>query len=149
VVIDNNEYPTRYLNPQQVSAAIPGSVIANPRALEVKVSSSDGVVYSNSTTLNVAAPPTPNYSYIGIIGKQKHVGDTAILLDKGNKETLNVQLGDLLGNRFRVLSISEKEVVVVDSNLKVKHTLAMTSQGDRGNPMSRPTPRVESEDDEP
>ena len=149
VVIDNAEFPTRYLNPQQLSATIPASVIANPRTLEVKVSSSDGVVYSNSTTLNVAAPPTPNYSYIGIIGKQKYVGDTAILLDKGNKETLNVQRCDLLGNRFRVLSISEKEVVVVDSNLKVKHTLAMTSQGDRGNPMARPTPRVESEDDEP
>jgi hypothetical protein len=96
----------------------------------------------------VAAPPTPNYSYVGIIGTRKFI-DTAILQDKGNKEILNVQRGDLLGGRFRVTSISEKEVVVVDNNLKVKHTLPMTIQGDRGNPMQRPTPRVDSEDDEP
>jgi hypothetical protein len=62
---------------------------------------------------------------------------------------LNVQRGDLLGGRFRVTSISEKEVVVIDANLKIKHTLPMTTQGDRGGPMARPTPRVESEDDEP
>jgi hypothetical protein len=96
----------------------------------------------------VAAPPTPNYSYIGIIGTHKFV-DTAILQDKASKETLNVQRGDILGGRFRVTSISEKEIVLVDSNLKVKHTLAMTTQGDRGNPLQRPTPRVDSEDDEP
>ena len=110
--------------------------------------SADGKLYSNTLTISVAAPPIPNYSYIGIIGTPRYV-DTAILLDKSSKETLNVQRGDLLGGKFRVTSISEKEIVVVDSNLKVKHTLAMTSQGDKGNPLQRPTPRVDTEDDEP
>jgi hypothetical protein len=148
VVIDNNELPTRYINPQQLSAIVPAAVIANPGNRTVMLRSADGKLYSNTASLNVAAPPTPNYSYIGIIGTPKFV-DTAILQDKSSKETLNVQRGDLLGGRFRVTSISEKEVVVVDNNLKVKHTLAMTSQGDRGNPLQRPTPRVDSEDDEP
>ena len=148
VTIDNNELPTRYINPQQLSAVVPASVIASAGSRQVMVRSADAKLYSNTLTISVAAPPTPNYSYIGIIGTQKHI-DTAILQDKSSKETLNVQRGDLLGGRFRVTSISEKEVVVVDSNLKVKHTLAMTSQGDRGNPLQRPTPRVESEDDEP
>jgi len=148
VVIDNNELATRYINPQQLSASVPAAVIANPGGREVMLRSADGKLYSNTATLSVAAPPTPNYSYIGIIGTPRFV-DTAILQDKGSKETLNVQRGDLLGGRFRVTSISEKEVVVVDNNLKVKHTLAMTSQGDRGNPLQRPTPRVDSEDDEP
>jgi hypothetical protein len=148
VVIDNNELPTRYINPQQLSAGVPASVIASAGSRQVMVRSSDAKLYSNTLTISVAAPPTPNYSYIGIIGTPKYI-DTAILQDKSSKETLNVQRGDLLGGRFRVTSISEKEVVVVDSNLKVKHTLAMTSQGDRGNPLQRPTPRVESEDDEP
>jgi len=62
---------------------------------------------------------------------------------------LNVQRGDLLGGRFRVTSISEKEVVLTDTNLKIKHELALTNQGEKGNPLQRPTPRVESEDDEP
>ncbi len=148
VLIDNNELPTRYLGPQQLSTLVPASLIANPGERQVMLRSADGKLYSNTATINVAAPPTPNYSYIGIIGTPRYV-DTAILQDKGSKETLNVQRGDLLGGRFRVTSISEKEVVVVDNTLKVKHTLAMTTQGDRGNPLQRPTPRVDSEDDEP
>lgn len=148
IVVDGNELPTRYINPQQVSALVPAAVIANPGTRQVMLRSADGKLYSNIATLSVAAPPIPNYSYIGIIGTRKFI-DTAIVQDKASKETLNVQRGDLLGGRFRVTSISEKEVVVVDNNLKVKHTLAMTSQGDKGNPLQRPTPRVDSEDDEP
>jgi len=75
--------------------------------------------------------------------------DTAILQDKGSKEVLNVQRGDVLGGRFRVTSISDKELVLVDTNLKIKHNLAM-SEGERGstNPLTRPTPNVDV-DDEP
>jgi len=148
VVIDNSEVPTRYIGPQQLAATVPAALIANPGSRQVMLRSPDGKVYSNALTLSVAEPPKPNYSYIGIIGTPHHI-DTAILQDKNNKETLNVQRGDLLGGRFRVTSISEKEVVVVDSNLKIKHSLSMTTQGDRSNPLQRPTPRVDSEDDEP
>jgi len=148
VLIDNSELTTRYISPQQLSATVPATLIASPGAREVMLRSADGKLYSNTTTISVAAPPTPNYSYIGIIGTRKYV-DTAILQDKASKDTLNVQRGDLLGGRFRVTSISEKEVVLVDSNLKIRHALAMTTQGDRGNPLQRPTPKVDSEDDEP
>lgn len=148
VVIDNNDLPTKYINPQQLSATVPAVMIANPGGRQVMLRSADGKLYSNTQSISVAAPPTPNYSYIGIIGTHRYI-DTAILQDKGNKETLNVQRGDLLAGRFRVTSISEKEVVVVDNNLKIKHTLAMSAQGDKGNPLQRPTPRIESEDDEP
>lgn len=148
VVIDTTELPTRYISPQQLSTTVPAAIIANPGSRQVMLRSVDGKLYSNLTTISIAAPPTPNYSYIGILGTPRFI-DTAILQDKGNKETLSVQRGDLLGGRFRVTSISEKEVVVVDNNLNVKHKLAITSQGDKGNPLQRPTPRVESEDDEP
>jgi len=148
VMIDNTELPTRYIGPQQLSATVPASIIANPGSRQVMLRSADGKVYSNALTLSVAEAPKPNYNYIGIIGSPHHI-DTAILQDKNNKETLNVQRGDLLGGRFRVTSISEKEVVVVDSNLKIKHNLSMTTQGDKSNPLQRPTPRVDSEDDEP
>lgn len=149
VVVDNNELPARYINPQQLSATVPAAVIATPGGRQVMVRSADGKLYSNTQAISVAAPPIPNYSYIGILGTFKRI-DTAILLDKSSKDTINVQRGDLLGGKFRVTSISDKEVVVVDSNLKVRHTLAMTAQGDnKGNPLQRPTPRVESEDDEP
>src|SRR6267142_4369383 len=149
VVIDNtNELPTRYIGPQQISARVPAAVIANPGGRQVMLRSADGKLYSNTSTLSVAEAPKPNYSYIGILGTVHHI-DTAILQDKNNKDTLNVQRGDLLGGRFRVTSISEKEVVLIDSNLKIKHTLALTTLGDRGNALQRPTPKVDSEDDEP
>jgi hypothetical protein len=148
VLIDNNELPTRYLSPQQLSATVPAVVIANPGGRQVILRSPDGKLYSNTLTLNVAAPPTPNYTYVGIIGTFRHI-DTAIVQDKASKDTLNVQRGDVLGGRFRVTSISEKELVLVDTNLKIKHMLALTGQSDRGNPLQRPTPKVESEDDEP
>ncbi len=148
VVVDGNEMPTRFVSPQQVVANVPATMIANPGARQVMLRSTDGTLYSNSATLNIGAPPTPNYNYVGIIGTPRYI-DTAILQDKSSKELLNIQRGDLLGGRFRVTSISEKELVLVDNNLKIKHTLAFSSQGERGNPLQRPTPRIESEDDEP
>jgi hypothetical protein len=147
VLIDNNEMATRYISPQQLSATVPAAVIASPGGRQVMLRSPDGTLYSNSLALSVAAPPLPNFTYVGIIGTPRRL-DTAILQDKASKEILSVQRGDLLGGRFRVTSISEKELIVVDSSLKIKHTLAYSNQGDRGNPLQRPTPRVEGEDDE-
>jgi IPT/TIG domain-containing protein len=148
VLIDNSPLPTRYRGPQQVSVTVPAALIANPGSRQVTLRNADGTLYSNPITLNIAAPPIPNFSYVGIIGTRRYI-DTAILQDKSNREMLNVQRGDLLGGRFRVTSISEKEIVLVDANLKIKHAIPLTSQGDRGGPLQRPTPKVESEDDEP
>lgn len=148
VLIDNSPLATRYHGAQQVSVTVPASVIANPGSRQISLRNTDGTLYSNSLMLNVEAPPTPNFSYVGIIGTRRYI-DTAILQDKANREMLNVQRGDLLAGRFRVNSISEKEIVLFDTNLKIKHTISLTSQGDRGGPLQRPTPKVESEDDEP
>jgi hypothetical protein len=148
IVIDSTELPTRYISPQQLSATVPASLIANAGSRQVMTRSADGALYSNPVPLAVNAPPIPNYSYVGIIGTRRYI-DTAILQDKGSKETLNVQRGDLLGGRFRVTSISEKELVLVDANLKIKHTLPFSVSGDKGNPMQRPTPRPDSDDDQP
>lgn len=148
IVFDNTELPTRYVSPQQLSATVPANLIANAGARQVMTRSADGKLYSNPVTLSVNAPPTPNYSYVGIIGTRRYI-DTAILQDKASKETLNVQRGDLLAGRFRVTSISEKELVLVDANLKIKHTLPFSVSGDKGNPMQRPTPRPDSDDDQP
>lgn len=149
ITVDGGELSTRFMSPQQLSARVPASMIANAGSRRVIVRSADGKLYSNATVLTVSPPPTPNYTYIGIIGTQRRL-DIAILQDKGSKEIINVQRGDLLGGRFRLTSISEKELVVVDTNLKIKHTLAMTTDRDRGfGPQARPTPRVDSEDDEP
>ncbi len=149
IFVDGRELATTYRSPQQLSAVVPSAIIANPGARQIVVRTSDNRLYSNQGTLSVAAPPTPNYSYIGIIGFPNRV-DTALLQDRSNRDILNVHRGDLLSGRFRVTSISDKELVMMDTNLKIKHTLAMT-EGEKGvgSPLSRPTPRVDTEDDEP
>ena len=149
VYVDERELPTKYKGPQQMSATIGTAIIATPGIRQFKVRTPDGRAYSNQIGLSVAPPPTPNYAYVGIWGTRHYV-NTALLQDKNNKEILSVQLGDLLSGRFRVTSISDKEIVFVDTNLKIKHSLAMT-EGERtaGSPIARPTPRVDSEDDEP
>lgn len=150
IFVDGRELPTSYKNPQQVSATVPASFIAAPGARNVIVRTPDNSLYSNSASINVAAPPTPNYSYIGIISPENRVADTALVQDRANKSILSVYKGDVLSGRFRVTSISDKELVLTDTTLKIKHSLAM-SEGDRsaGGPLSRPTPRVDAEDDEP
>jgi hypothetical protein len=150
ITVDGSELRTRFVSPQQLSATVPAAMIANAGARQVIVRSPDGKLYSNSTMLNVSPAPTPNYTYIGIIGDKRRVRDTAILQDKGNREILNVQRGDVLGGRFRLTSISDTELVLMDTTLKIKHKLAMTTDTTKGfGPQSRPTPKVDSEDDEP
>ena len=150
IVIDGRQFPTNYISPQQVSTTVPAAVIANPGQRSIKVQTSDGQLYSNPLSLAVNAPPTPNYNYVGIIGKPRHIGDTALLQDKSTKEIISVQRGDPLAVRFKVISISDHELVVVDTNLKIKHTLQLTNESDKGSyPVGRPTPKVQSEDDEP
>ena len=148
VFLDGREMTTRYRSPQQLSASIPATMIANPGSRQILVRTPDGRLYSNALGFSIAAPPTPNYSYIGMFETTRRVG-VAMVQDKNNHDILNVQRGDLLSGRFRVTSISEKELVLMDANLKIKHTLAMTEGDKSSSPMSRPTPTVASEDDEP
>ena len=150
IYFDGRELATTYTSPQQLSANVAATLIAAPGTRSIIVRNADNSLYSNPGSLNVAAAPTPNYLYVGIIGQYTRVEDTAIVQDRSNKNVMNVRRGDVLSGRFRVTSISEKELVMMDTTLKIRHALAMT-EGERGvgNPLTRPTPRVESEDDEP
>lgn len=150
IYLDGRELQTNYISPQQLSTNVSASMIAAPGSRNVIVRNADNSLYSNPAMLSIAAAPTPNYLYVGIISPHTRVEDTALVQDKSNKSILNVHRGDVLSGRFRVTSISDKELVMMDTTLKIKHTLAMT-EGEKtfGNPLTRPTPRVESEDDEP
>ncbi len=149
IFVDGRELATTYKSPQQLSATVDASFIANPGARQVVVRTPDNRLYSNALAINVAAPPTPNYTYIGIISPTNRVDEIALIQERNNKNIINAHRGDVLSGRFRVTSISEKEVVLVNTTLKIKHTIAM-SEADKGaGPLTRPTPRVDAEDDEP
>ena len=145
VTFDGRELPTRLISSQQLFTTVPAALIANPGVRQVMVRTNDGKLYSNSITLNVTPPPLPNYNFVGIIGKPRG-NDTAVLQKKGEKELLNVYRGDVLEGRFRVSSISEREVVLVDTNLKIRHTIPFTI--DTSIPLQNrpPVRRVDSEE---
>lgn len=145
IVIDGRDLPTRFISAQQLFTTVPASMITNPGVRQVMARSTDGKLYSNTITLNVTPPPRPNYNYVGLIGKP-HFNDTAVLQDKGNKELQNVQRGDVVGTRFRVVSISEKEVKLIDITLKITTTIPFSSDPNSPGPY-RPPARVA--DDEP
>ena len=146
IVIDGRVMPTRFINSQQVATTVTSDLITNPGNRQITVKSTDGTLYSNSVNLTVTPPPLPNYNYVGLIGKPRF-NDTAVLQDKSSKDLLNVQRGDVVGGRFRVNSISAKEVVLVDTNLKIRHTITFTA--DSTNPQSRPPARRNVVDDDP
>lgn len=150
IFVDGRELPTSYKSPQQLSTTVSASMIASPGTRNVLVRTPDNRLFSNPMSINVAAAPTPNYTYIGIIGRPNRVDDIALVQERGNtKNIINVLRGDVLSGRFRVTSISDKELVLVDTSLKIKHTIAR-SEGEKGDgPLMRPTPRVDAEDDEP
>lgn len=150
IFVDGRELATSFKNPQQMSATVPASFITNPGAKSVMVRTPDNSLFSNQASLNVAPPPTPNYTYIGIISPENRVADVAVVQDRSTRNVINVYKGDVLSGRFRVTSISDKELVLTDTTLKIKHSIPM-SEGDKtaGGPLSRPTPRVDAEDDEP
>lgn len=145
IVIDGREMPTRLVSAQQLFTTVPAAMITNPGVRQVMARSSDGKLYSNTITLNVMPPPLPNFSYVGIIGKP-HFNDTAVLQDKGSKELINVQRGDSVGGRFRVVSISEREVKLIDTTLKITTTLTFSTDPNSSGPYRPP---VRAVDDEP
>lgn len=142
VYLDAQELPTKFINAQNLSTNVPPNFIASPGARQVVVRTPDNQLYSNSATLNVSAPPTPDFTYVGVMIRPRG-NDTAMLKDKKG-ELISVQRGDLVGGRFRVSSISSREVEFTDQQLKIKHTLAYSdprAPAGQNNPAARFTPQ--------
>ena len=131
IVIDGRAMATRIISTQQVATTVTADMIANPGNRRIEVRTPDGALYSNIVSLSVTPPPVPNFTYIGLIGKPRG-NDIAVLQDKNSKELLNVQRGDLVGGRFRLTSISDKELKLIDVNLKIPHTVAFTPDTSTG-----------------
>ena len=151
IYIGGAELPTRFVSAQQLSAKVPAQLISFEGGREVKVQSRDGQLFSNVATLNVMPAPVPNYTYVGVLTR-KGSNDTAIVKEKNGKDLLNVQRGDVLGGRFRVTSISVQEVTLTDTNLNIKHKLALVGNSSGpavgGQPRYQPPPPPASDDDE-
>lgn len=134
IYLDSQEMTTQFGSAQQLKANVPGSLIASAGARQVMARTPDGKLYSNSATLNVMAPPAPTHTYVGILGTKPY-NDKAILKDQKG-DLVTVQLGDLVGGRFRVTGISERAVEFTDQQLKIKHSINFTADAVRPGPSS-------------
>ncbi|HVF87996.1 MAG TPA: hypothetical protein VM866_10415 [Pyrinomonadaceae bacterium] len=129
VYLDNHEAQTQFVSAQQLKANVPASLIAAAGTRQVMARTPDGTLYSNSATLNVMSPPAPTHTYVGVIGNKRY-NDKAILKDQKG-DLVTVQLGDLVGGRFRITGISERAVEFTDQQLKIKHTVNFTDAAGR------------------
>ena len=127
IFLNGNQLPTTFVSPQKLVADVPSNFIGSAGQIFIIVRSGDGKRYSNQVSLNVQAPPTPQFRYIGMIGRQKFNNDTAYFDDPGKATAppFGARLNDVVGGRFRLASISANETVFEDVNLGFKHRLAL------------------------
>ncbi|MGI9105856.1 MAG: IPT/TIG domain-containing protein [Pyrinomonadaceae bacterium] len=153
VYVDGQELPTTFTSAQQLSTNVPAALIAAPGSRQVVVRTPDNQLYSNPAVLNVGAPPTPSFTYIGLLGGARY-NDKAILKNQSN-ELVTVQRGDLVGGRFKVTSISPRSVEFIDAQLQIKHTLPYVENRTAGGgspngslPRQTPPPPPKTDDDD-
>jgi hypothetical protein len=142
IVFGGSELPTRFVSAQQLSATVPAVMIASEGQRPIIVRSPDGQLYSNPATLNVSPAPIPNYAFVGLIARKRGGNDTAVLRDKSSKDLLNVQRGDVIGGRFRITSISEREVALIDNTLHIKHSLPFNNSDSPNGDLNSRNPQL-------
>ncbi len=125
ILFNGNQLPTTFISPQQLVAEVPSNFIAGAGSIQIMVRTPDGSLYSNTVSLNVQAPPVPQLQYIGMIARQRFNNDTAYFQEQGKPTPISARLNDVVGGRFRLMSISAGETIFEDVNLGFKHRLAL------------------------
>ena len=128
VLFNGQEIPTQFAGAQRLTAQVPAALITAEGQRQIMVRTADGSKISNVMIFNVQAPPVPNYSFVGLVARKRYNNDTAMLQDKQSKEYKNVRLGEAVG-RFKVVSISSREVIMQDTALSFRHSLPFVDEG--------------------
>jgi hypothetical protein len=134
ILFNGNELPTNFISDQKLSADIPANLISMQGSAQIMVRNPDGSKHSFPSMVQIQAPPVPNYTYIGLIEKKHRNNDMAMLQDKaGKNEVASYRLNDSVGDRFRLISISGREVILEDRSLGFKHHIPFSdSKGSGG-----------------
>jgi hypothetical protein len=117
IFFNGAQLPTNYISPQQLSAEIPANYIAGAGQKTIEVRSPDGTLYSNPIYFNVQAPPMPQFQYLGVVARKRGNNDTAYIMEQGKTLPTSVRLGDPIGGRFRLISITPTKLLVQDIQL--------------------------------
>lgn len=130
IYLSQTELRTTFVNEQKIVGDVPANLIASEGPRQIIIQTPDGKKYSQQMTLNVQAPPTPTFQYIGMIARTRSNNDTAYFMEQGRQTPLSARLSDIVGGRFRLMSISSEETIFEDVNLGFKHKV----------PLFRPAP---------
>lgn len=125
VYLSQSELKTTFVNEQRVVADVPANLITVEGPRQIIIQTPDGKKYSNAGSLTVQAPPKPQFQYIGMIARKRSNNDTAYFMEQGRQTPISARLSDVVGGRFRLLSISSEETVFEDVNLGFKHKVAL------------------------
>ncbi len=125
IYFGQNEVKTSFLSEQRMVADVPANLIASEGPRQVIVQTSDGTKYSNARSVTVQAPPKPQLQYIGMIARKRSNNDTAYFMEQGRQTPISARLADVVGGRFRLISISSDETVFEDVSLGFKHKVAL------------------------
>ena len=125
IYLSQSELPTTFVNEQRMIADVPANFIASEGPRQVIIQTPDGTSYSQAMTLTVQAPPKPQFQYIGMIARKRSNNDTAYFMEQGRQTPLSARLNDVVGGRFRLMSISANETVFEDVSLGFKHKVAL------------------------
>lgn len=125
VYFSQSELPTTFVNEQKIVADVPANFIATEGPRQIIIQTPDGKKYSQMASLNVQAPPKPSFQYIGMIARKRSNNDTAYFTDQGRQTPLSARLNDVVGGRFRLVSISAEETVFEDVSLGFRHKVPL------------------------
>ena len=137
VYFSQSEIPTTFVNPQRIVADVPANFIAQEGPRQIIIQTPDGKKYSAQMMLNVQPPPKPQFQYIGMIARKRYNNDTAYFLEPGKQVPISARLNDLVGGRFRVVSIAADQTILEDVNLGFRHPLPLFRPAP-GTPASQP-----------
>lgn len=142
IYFQGSEMPTNFISPNQVTTEVPANFISQEGSRIIEVRSPDGKLWSNQFSFNVQAAPRPQFQYIGMIARKRANNDTAYFQETGKPAPFGARLNDVLGGRFRLVSISSTETVFEDTSLGFRHRMPLSrpaagsgSGGSTGSPI--------------
>lgn len=125
IYLSQTELRTTFVNEQKMVADVPADLIAGEGPRQIIVQTLDGKKHSNQVMLTVQAPPKPAFQYIGMIARKRSNNDTAYFMEQGRQTPISARLNDIVGGRFRLMSISAEETLFEDVNLGFKHKVQL------------------------
>ena len=128
ILFNGSALPTVFVSTNQIYADIPANLILGEGPRQISVVTPDGKLYSNQILLNVQAPPKPQFQYYGIVARKRYNNDTAYVKEQGKPDVTAARLNDVLEGRFKLVSISQNELIVEDTSLGFRHKVALVSE---------------------